>query len=97
MNNLRGDVLAGASVVLLGGTIWALFYVDFPDGSKDVLLVVIGVLTTIVKDVYSFEFGSSKSGERNAQVVVETMKDNATAASATAAALVASTQNGVKP
>lgn len=75
MNNLRGDILAAASVMLLGGAMYALFYVDFPGPNKDVLLVVIGVLTTIVKDVYSFEFGSSKSGERNAQVVVDTMKD----------------------
>lgn len=74
MNNLRGDFLASASVILLGGTIWALFYVDFPDGGKDVLLVVIGVLTTVVKDVYSFEFSTSKSGERSAQAVVDMSK-----------------------
>lgn len=82
MNNLRGDFLSCASVVLLGGTIWALFYVDFPDGGKDVLLVVIGVLTTVVKDVYSFEFSTSKSGERSAQVVADTMKAGAAKADA---------------
>jgi len=70
VNNFRGDVLAVASVTLLGGTIWALFYVDFPDAGKDVLLVVIGVLTAVVKDVYSFEFSTSKSGERSAQAMV---------------------------
>lgn len=92
MNNLRGDVLAGASVVLLGGTIMLLFFVDFPDGSKDVLLVVIGVLTTIVKDVFSFEFSTSKSGERSAQAVLRI----AEAAPTTSAAAVAAA-TGVLP
>lgn len=84
MNNFRGDILAAASVGLLGWALFALFYVDIPDGNKDVLLVVIGVLTTIVKDVFSFEFGASKSGERSAKVVVETMKDAAATATQTA-------------
>lgn len=88
MNNFRGDMLAAASVLMLGGTIWALFYVDFPDGGKDVLLVVIGVLTTVVKDVYSFEFGTSKSGERSAQAVVRIAEE---APKASAAAVAAAT------
>lgn len=77
MNNLRGDFLAGASVILLGVTILLLFFVDFPDGSKDVLLVATGVLMTVVKDVYSFEFSTSKSGERSAQVVADMSKNAA--------------------
>ncbi len=77
MKNLRGDFLAAASVAILAGTLWALFYIDFPDTSKDVLLVVIGALISIVKDVYGFEFGASKGGERNAQAVVDMSKEAA--------------------
>jgi hypothetical protein len=77
MNNLRGDFLAGAAVALLGGTIWMLFYADFPPSSKDVLLVVIGALISINKDVYGFEFGASKGGERSAQAMREMSKDAA--------------------
>ena len=75
MKNLRGDFLAIAAIGLFGATIWMLFYVDFPDSSKDVLLVMTGVLATIVKDVFSFEFGSSKGGERSSQALAEGMKN----------------------
>lgn len=74
MNNLRGDFLAAAATIFLGATILLLFFVDFPDGGKDVLLVVIGVMTGVVKDVYNFEFSTSKSGERSAQVVSDMSK-----------------------
>ncbi len=89
MNNIRGDALAVAAVLILGASLAALFYVDFPESNKDALLVVLGVITTIVKDVYSFEFGSSKSGERSQKVAVDTMKDAAASANKTAVDLAA--------
>ena len=74
MKNLRGDFLAVAIVILFGGTIYALFKIDFPDSSRDVLLVVVGALVGIVKDVYGFEFGSSKDSQRNTQALVDAAK-----------------------
>ena len=91
MNNLREDILAAGALIMLGCTITLLFFVDFPDSSKDVLLVVIGVLTTIVKDVYSFSFSTSKSGEKTAQAVLKMAEGAAPAAVAAAAVTTAAT------
>lgn len=84
MNNLRGDFLAAAAIGLLGWTLWALFNIDFPDSSKDVLLVVIGALISIVKDVFGFEFGASKGGSKFAQAMMDMSKDAASTATKTA-------------
>ena len=101
MNNLREDILAAGALVMLGCTITLLFFVDFPDSSKDVLLVVIGVLTTIVKDVYSFSFSTSKSGEKTAQAVLKMAEAAAPAVVAatavTTAATLAATETKKEP
>lgn len=74
MKNSRGDFLAVSAVAMFSGTIAALFLVDFPDSSKDVLLVVVGALVGIIKDVFGFEFGSSKGSERNQQALADVVK-----------------------
>jgi hypothetical protein len=47
-----------------------LFVFKVPQESRDLLLVVLGALVAIVKDVFGFEFGSSKDSQRNAQARV---------------------------
>jgi len=72
--NRRGDILAYAAVGSMGICILLLFVFDVPPQSRDLLLVVLGALVTIVKDVFGFEFGSSKDSQRNAQAVADMLK-----------------------
>jgi hypothetical protein len=73
-NNRRGDVLAYGSLATLASCLFMLFFVDVDNASRDLLLVMLGALVTIVKDVFSFEFGSSKDSQRNAQAVADMLK-----------------------
>lgn len=72
--NLRGDVLAYSAIGALILCILALFVAEVPAGSRDLLLVTLGALVAIVKDVFGFEFGSSKDSQRNAQAVADMLK-----------------------
>jgi hypothetical protein len=40
---------------------------DIETGKRDMLLVMLGALIGLVKDVYGFEFGSSKDSARSSQ------------------------------
>lgn len=73
--NIRGDVLAYGALGALIMCILALFAFDVPAQSRDLLLVTLGALVAIVKDVFGFEFGSSKGSERNAQAVADSLKN----------------------
>lgn len=73
--NMRGDVLAYAAVGALVACILLLFVFKVPQESREILLVVLGALVTIVKDVYGFEYGSSKDSQRNAQAVADMLKN----------------------
>lgn len=73
--NVRGDFLAYGAVIALIVCIIALFIAEVPPSSRDLLLVTLGALVTIVKDVYGFEFGSSKDSQRNAQAVTDMLKN----------------------
>lgn len=73
--NFRGDVLAYSAIGALITCILALFFFDVPNSSRDLLLVTLGALVAIVKDVYGFEFGSSKDSQRNAQAVSDMLKN----------------------
>jgi hypothetical protein len=44
--------------------IWALLVRRIPEGpTRDILLILSGALVAIAKDVYGFEFGSSRGSE----------------------------------
>lgn len=72
--NQRGDILAYGALGALILNIGFLFLIDVPKNSRDLLLVTFGALVAIVKDVYGFEFGSSKDSQRNAQAVSDMLK-----------------------
>ncbi|WP_027367409.1 hypothetical protein [Desulfocurvibacter africanus] len=62
--NVRGDVLAFVAIGGLVALILTLLFVQLEDGpARDVLLILAGGLVTIVKDVYGFEFGSSRGSK----------------------------------
>jgi hypothetical protein len=62
--NWRGDILAYLAVGAFISVIVSLMFLEIPDGgARDLLLVMMGVLGAIVKNVYSFEFGSSRGSK----------------------------------
>lgn len=64
-NNTRADILAYGAGLAFAGVLTALMFVDFgeKDAMRDVLLVLVGTLAAIVKDIYGFEFGSSRGSK----------------------------------
>jgi flagellar basal body-associated protein FliL len=46
-----------------------LFYVPPPSGTRDIILIVIGTLVVLVKDVYGFYFGSSEGSARKTELM----------------------------
>ncbi len=64
IRNKRADFLAIIAVIALISCIACLFFVSIPDGpARDTLLILLGTLTAIVKDVYQFEFGTTRSSQ----------------------------------
>lgn len=62
--NRRGDVLAYSAVLGFIVMLVCLFTVEISEGpTRDVLMVMTGILGAIVKDVYQFEFGSSRGSK----------------------------------
>lgn len=70
--NRRGDILATLAIGGLLSTIAALIFGPDVEGlNRDLLLVTLGALIAIVKDVYGFEFGSSKDSARSINAVTQ--------------------------
>ena len=71
--NYRADALAFLAISSLVICIFVLFFRSIPEGpGRDVLILLIGTLAAIVKDVYSFEFGTSRSS-KDKDVVISTL------------------------
>ena len=63
-SNLRADLLAYLAVGLLYILIITLFIRPLADGAaRDALMILVGVVGTIVTQVYAFEFGSSRGSK----------------------------------
>lgn len=62
--NWRGDVLA---VLAVGGLVLCVYFIardaELPEHAVNAIMFVAGVLATAVRDVYGFEFGSSRSSQ----------------------------------
>lgn len=62
--NWRADVLAFFAV---GGLVLCVYFIardaDLPERAVNAIMFVAGVLASAVRDVYSFEFGSSRSSQ----------------------------------
>lgn len=58
---MRG-VLAILAMGIFGLALWGLLTIDFPDGSKEVLFVIIGALVGILKDITGYYYGASIDG-----------------------------------
>ena len=67
-NNIKA-LLSFLAMVGFLVCLYLLFLVGIPPASKDVVLVLIGALTGVVKDVYGFYFGSSSGSERKTEIM----------------------------
>lgn len=71
--NVRADILA---YVAIGGLVllaYTLVFVALPEGpGRDMLLMLSGALVVVVKDVYGFEFGSSRGSKDKDQEIART-------------------------
>jgi hypothetical protein len=65
VRNTRGDILAYLAIAGLLGLIIMLFFksTDMSTSVRDLLLILSGSLVVIVKDVYNFEFGSTRANK----------------------------------
>lgn len=75
--NRRGDILATIAVTGFFAVFGMLFFgPEISSGERDLILVMAGALIGILKDVYGFEFGSSKDSARGMNAVADYIKKN---------------------
>jgi hypothetical protein len=75
--NRRGDILAGIAITGFIALMALLFLgPEISSGERDLVMIMTGALISIVKDVYGFEFGSSKDAARGAQAMADYIKSN---------------------
>lgn len=73
--NVRGDVLAYGAIGALGGLLFVLIFREIPAGpGRDILAMCAGTLLAVVKDVYSFEFGTSRQSKEKDIAISELAK-----------------------
>jgi hypothetical protein len=81
--NIRADILAYAAIGGLISLIWVLLVHAIPEGpTRDILLILSGALVAIVKDVYGYEFGSSRGSEAKTEQLSQLMSGTGMPASA---------------
>jgi hypothetical protein len=69
--NYRADVLAYGALVAFVAAGWALFAKVLPPENRELIVYLLGALTVIVKDIYGFEFGSSKASQDKSETIAE--------------------------
>lgn len=70
-SNIRADVLAYLAIGGLLGLSVLVFYVELSPHQREILIYILGALTVLVKDVYGFEFGSSKDAAKSMNAMKE--------------------------
>ena len=73
-HNIRADVLAYAAIGGLISLVWILLVHPIAEGpTRDILLILSGAIVAIAKDVYGFEFGSSRGSEAKTEQITQLM------------------------
>jgi len=63
-DNKRADNLAYMAVIAFLLCVFGILFVSIPEGTtRDLAMLLMGVLAGIVKDIYGFEFGSSRGSK----------------------------------
>lgn len=65
----RGDVLAYAAIGFMFFIVIVLIFVHMDQFLHDILLVIIGAMVGIAKDVYGFQFGSSQGSQAKDAII----------------------------
>ncbi len=58
--NYRADIMAYGALIAFGLSGYALIKMEIPQANRELIVYLLGALTVIVKDLYGFEFGSSR-------------------------------------
>ena len=73
--NVRADVLA---LLAVGGLVLCVYFVardtSLPERAVNAIMFVAGVLASAVRDVYGFEFGSSRSSQNKDATIRDLMR-----------------------
>jgi hypothetical protein len=73
--NIRADILAFVAIGGLVALTYTLLFVALPEGpGRDVLLLLAGGLLAVAKEVYSYEFGSSRGSAMKSQQLEQRMR-----------------------
>ena len=72
--NTRATVLAYAAMTLLSCALLGLFFIDIPERSRDLLIVLITLMAAKVSSVFDFEFGSSAGSKIKDKELKEDLK-----------------------
>lgn len=98
--NIAGAIVGVSLVVLLALCLQSLFTHEVPQGNKDALLVVIGMLTVKIGTIVDFFYGSSESNRRSSDTIntlAETAKQTAATASQVVGGTVGDQSINLKP
>lgn len=75
-HNYRGDVLAYGALVAFAAAGYALFYMNIPPANRDALMMFLGALTVLVKDIYGFEFSTTRDSQSKTGAIVDLAKSS---------------------
>jgi hypothetical protein len=67
--------MAGLVTMITVGMLYLLLFIEMPAGSKDVLNIGLGVMLGIVKEVYSYIFGSSEGSTTKTAIIEAQTKE----------------------
>jgi hypothetical protein len=56
-------------IVAFIGLVYSLLRVQVPQTNNDVMMLLLGAMTAIVKDLYGYYFGSSESSARKTELM----------------------------
>lgn len=71
----RKDVLSTIAILALAGLAYAVVFYEIGQGpGRDLLFMLAGALIAVVRDVYAYEFGSSRSSAEKTEIMLENIR-----------------------
>lgn len=67
--DLIKSAVAVISISLLAFLCYALVYVPIPDGNKEALYILIGIISSTVSMIAGFYYGSSKGSQKKDEII----------------------------
>lgn len=69
--NIRADVLAYGALFAFVAAGVALFFANMPTQNRELLVYLLGALTVIVKDIYGFEFSTTRDSQKKTDLLAQ--------------------------